>query len=92
MNTPWVDAAWVDEVVLTPLITQNAPVLGIRLANPNTATIFWPAPSTGFVLQQNSSLGTTNWTNVTNAVNVVGGTNTVKVQPAVSRQFYRLMN
>jgi hypothetical protein len=91
-NLAYSDAAWVDEVMLTPNITQaNPPYLGIDLANTNTVLIFWPASFTGFRLQQNSALTSTNWTSVTNAVNVVNGQNQVTVTPANSSLFYRLI-
>jgi hypothetical protein len=85
------DAGWVDEVVLTPAnVTTNSPVLSIAFANSNAVTLSWPAPSTGFILQQNSSLETTNWVNETNPTNVIGDQNEVSVTPAGSNQFFRL--
>jgi len=91
LNVPWVDAGWVDEVVLTPLNAQtNAPFLSIELLSTNAVLISWPASSTGFALQQSSALGTTNWVDATNPVNVVGGQNQVNVTPATSNQFFRL--
>ena len=85
------DAGWVGDVALTPLNTQtNVPVLSITFIGPNTVSLSWPAPSTGYVLQQNSSLETTDWVNVTNVVNVIGGQNQVDVTPAASMEFYRL--
>jgi hypothetical protein len=50
----------------------------------------WPFPSSGFVLQQNSDLGTTNWVNVTNAANFVGGQNQVLIPPSAGNDFFRL--
>jgi hypothetical protein len=89
---PFSDAAWVGDVSITPPVTQaNAPSLSIILANTNTVVIFWPAPSTGFILQQNSFLQSTNWTNVTNPINVVGEQNQVITSLSTSNQFYRLI-
>jgi hypothetical protein len=68
----------------------GAPRLRIFLTGTNTAVIAWPAPSTGFALQQNSNLITTNWITVPNATNVVGGENQVIISPPVGKQFYRL--
>jgi hypothetical protein len=91
-NISYSDAAWVDEVMITPITPPaSAPFLGIGLANTNTVVIFWSAPSTGFRLQQNSLLTGANWTSVTNAVNVVNGQNQVSVSPAKSSLFYRLI-
>jgi len=42
------------------------------------------------VLQQNSDLGTTNWVNVTNAANFVGGQNQVLIPPLAGNGFFRL--
>ncbi len=59
-----------------------------------SATISWPAPSTGFVLEQTSALLTpanTVWTPVGIAPTVSGGFNTVTITGAgVGQKFYRL--
>src|SRR4051812_27511969 len=44
--------------------TAGAPRLEISRTSTNTALISWPSLSAGFVLQQNSNLGSTNWVNV----------------------------
>jgi hypothetical protein len=67
----------------------NVPWLDIGLAT-NTINMVWPFPSSGFVLQQNSDLGTTNWVNVTNAANFVGGQNQVLIPPSAGNDFFRL--
>jgi hypothetical protein len=67
----------------------NVPLLDIGL-DTNTINIVWPFPSSGFVLQQNSDLGTTNWVNVTNAANFVGGQNQVLIPPSAGNDFFRL--
>jgi hypothetical protein len=91
-NVSYSDAAWVDEVMLALNITQaNAPLLAIDLTSTNTVLISWPAPSTGFRLQQNSTLSSASWASVTNAINVVGGQNQVTISPASSSLFYRLI-
>ena len=53
--------------------------------------ISWPAPSTGFVLQEAAQLAPGNWTNspVTPVVNL--GLNTVSVNPTSSARFFRLL-
>jgi len=50
----------------------------------------WPSPSSGFGLQQNSDLTTTNWTTVTSMPMDDGTTKSVKLDAAGSRLFYRL--
>ena len=59
-------------------------------ASGNTAVISWAAGVGGYVLQQNSSLATTNWVNVTNAVNLVNGQNQVVAPITSGARFYRL--
>ncbi len=70
--------------------TAGAPQLRIFLTRTNTAVVAWPAPSTGFVLQQNAALGTTNWVNTPTSPIVVGDENQLIVSPPVGRLFYRL--
>jgi hypothetical protein len=70
--------------------TPGSPLLTITGASPN-AIISWPAPSTGFVLQQNSDVNVTNgWSNVGISVVVTNGQNTVTVPANLARKFYRL--
>jgi len=66
------------------------PRLSIYSVDANTAVVAWRWPSTGFILQSNSDLGTTNWTTVTNAVNLVNGTNQVTISPLITSQFFRM--
>ena len=77
----------VDNVTVTPI-----PELNIGVADSNTVVVSWPAPSTGFVLQQNSTLGATGWVSMTNTVEVVNGQNQVTVSPATGNGFYRLLH
>ncbi len=70
--------------------TPGAPTLRVVLTTTNTVVVAWPAPSTGFSLQQNAALVTTNWATVTNVPAVVGSENQVIVSPPVGNQFYRL--
>lgn len=72
--------------------TPGSPVLRVALTTTNTAVVAWPAPSTGFSLQENSNPGTTNWTSVTNAVTIVGSENQIIVSPPFGNRFYRLKN
>jgi hypothetical protein len=58
-------------------------------AQTNTVIVSWFAdPQSGLVLQQSSDLGT--WTDTTNAVNIVNGTNQVLITPPTGAVFYRL--
>jgi hypothetical protein len=52
--------------------------------------VAWPAPSNGFVLQENTNLITTNWGAVTNLPVEVNGEKQVTVSPLVGNRYYRL--
>ena len=52
----------------------------------------WPAASTGFVLQENPVVNSTNWSNVSQTTNVVSGTNEVTIPAASGNLFFRLVN
>ena len=66
--------------------TNPAPTLGMAQSGGNLV-LWWPHPSTGFTLQQNSDLTTTNWTDATTAPVVV---NQVILSPPAGNIFYRL--
>ena len=70
--------------------TPGSPLLRVFLTATNTAVVAWPAPSTGFHLQQTADIGAPNWAGVTNTVNVVGGENLVIISPPTGNRFYRL--
>ena len=55
------------------------------------AVIIWPGVVTGYTLQENSSLTTTNWVNVPNAQILTNGVNMVTVPIGSSHEFYRLV-
>jgi hypothetical protein len=87
------DSGWLDQVSLT--VTNGgilSPILSIMTTTTNTVLISWPAPSTGFALQQTSTLSPTDWVEVTNSVDSVGGRNQVLITPATSGRFYRLLH
>lgn len=68
----------------------GAPSLRIFLTHTNTAVISWPSPSTGFNLQQNASLTTTNWGTPPQTVNDDGINRFIIVSPPTGKEFYRL--
>lgn len=70
--------------------SPGAPLLTVALTQTNTAVVSWPSPSTGFALQQNSSVGTTNWTDVGLSPNDNGTTKIVVVPASPGNKFYRL--
>jgi hypothetical protein len=67
-----------------------SPRLDIQLTSANTVVISWPAPSTGFNLQQNSTFSPTNWVDVTTAPVLTDGRKEVIVSPPIGTLFYRL--
>ena len=75
---------------LFALQTPGAPLLKIFLTSTNTAVVSWPAPSTGFSLQQNTDLSTTNWVAPAETVNNNGTVNFIIVSPPTGKRFYRL--
>lgn len=82
-----------DSVSSTPaiLIVNELPVkLLISLNNQNSAVISWPGSSVGYVLQENSDPGGTNWVEATNAVSVVNEMHQVTISPLADKRFYRL--
>jgi hypothetical protein len=68
------------------------PSLTIASSGSNSAMISWPSPSTGYFLQTNSNLATTNWTLYTGTIvtNGAGTTNSVAITPPVGNLFFRL--
>jgi len=87
---PYADAAWVGDVTLAAA-TATAPVLGIKVTGADAVLLYWPVSANVFRLQQTPTLSPANWTNSTNIVNQVNGTNQVPVAPAGLNLFYRLV-
>jgi len=76
---------------LNAVQTPGAPLLSIVKTTTNTVAVFWPSPSTGYVLQQNTnSVASVNWSNVVTAPIDNGVTKTVIVNPPTGNRFYRL--
>ena len=76
--------------IIAAVQTPGAPTLTVTLTTTNTALVSWPFPSTGFALEQNPVIGTTNWTSVTNSVSNDGSFNRVVVPANTGNKFYRL--
>lgn len=75
------------------LQTTPTPNLNIAPAS-NNLLLSWVIPSTNFVLEQNSDLTTTNWTDVTNTpvLNIANLHDEVTLPLTGSNSFYRLAN
>jgi hypothetical protein len=76
--------------LLSVVQTPDAPLLTITLTATNTAIISWPSPSSGFNLQQNGDLKTTNWVAPSETVADNGTIKYITVNPPVGNRFYRL--
>ena len=76
--------------IIAAVQTPGAPFLRVFLPTTNTVVIAWPAPSTGFSLEQKSDLNAASWGGVTNTPIPVGSEKQVIVSPPVGNRFYRL--
>jgi hypothetical protein len=70
--------------------TPGAPLLSIRSTATNTVVVSWPSPSTGFSLQQNTGLNTTNWVAPSESVTDDGTNKFIIVTPPAGNRFFRL--
>jgi hypothetical protein len=75
---------------LSVVQTPGAPALNIALTTINTALIWWPSPSSGWTLLQNSNLATTNWVAAPETVQDNGSIKFIIVNPPTAQRFYRL--
>jgi hypothetical protein len=80
--------AWLMQVAAFKV--ADDPLLRIRKTSPATAVASWPAPSTGFVLEQNPDLRLGTWVPVTDPVVVVGPDNEVTIPLTPGDLYYRL--
>jgi hypothetical protein len=80
-------------------ILDDTPAIIVQVSKPsprifptrsNTVVVSWPYPSTGWSLQQNSDLTTTNWVAPTNTVANDGTNNFIIANPSSGRMFFRL--
>ncbi len=78
------------ESLLTFKVTPSLPPLTITSSN-DLVIVSWPAPSTGFSLQQNNQLNTTNWVTPAETVTDTGTIKFITVHPSVGSRFYRLL-
>jgi hypothetical protein len=70
----------------------SSPTLQVAPTGNQAVLLAWPTNATGFVLQQNMALGSTNWATVTNAPVVVGSEEQVTLPASAAGSFYRLLN
>jgi hypothetical protein len=77
--------------IIAAVQMPGAPLLSVSLTSTNSVLVSWPYPSTGFSLQQNGVLGTTNWVGVTNTPAHIGEQWQVIAHPPAGNRFYRLV-
>ena len=58
--------------------------------NGSQLNLFWPAPSTGFALQETDQLASANWTNSLLTLTTTNGLNQISVAPTNAAKFFRL--
>jgi hypothetical protein len=79
---------WSDlEAVAVP----DEPWLTIERVALSSARVSWPAPSTGYVLQECVELRSGQWVNVSVTPQMVNGRNQVVITPLAGQRFYRLI-
>lgn len=71
--------------------TPGAPLLAIYPTRTNAVLVVWPSPSTGYSLQQNADVNTTNWVGVLQTPSDNGTVKSIVISPASGRKFYRLL-
>lgn len=77
--------------VIAAVQSPGAPFLSIGRTATNSVVISWPNPSSGYVLQENANLGTTNWSEVLATPAVVRDEKLVVVPLPAGNRFYRLV-
>lgn len=75
--------------IIAAIQTPGAPILTITRST-SFVIVSWPSPSTGFTVQQNADLNTTNWTVAPQTVADDGTNRFIIVNPPVGNVFYRL--
>ena len=68
----------------------DALAVAIRKLTNSAVAVSWPSSATGFALQANTNLTSTNWVTVTNLPVVVNGKNTITNETTNNATFYRL--
>jgi len=88
-NSGLMDLISANANVHTLTVLTNTQAARTNIAN--GTVISWPSPSTGFVLQQNSDLSTTNWTTSGLTIFDNGTTKSATNSPVTGSQFFRLI-
>ena len=81
--------------IIAAVQTPGSPLLTIASVSTNHVKLAWPATFSSFRVQQDASVGNTNWISVnTNSfpVTVANGSNTVTLPISGGNQFFRLVS
>jgi hypothetical protein len=89
-TAPLSSGAWLMQIAAFKALIPNAPQLRIFRTATNSAVLAWPGAASGFALQENSNVASTNWANATNVVRTVDSENQVIISPSASQQYFRL--
>ena len=81
-----------DDLTYSHYPDTTIPSLTIINTSTNAVVVTWPSPSTGFVLEDNTDLTTTNWMNVGLTPGDDGTNKSVTITPATGNRYYRLKN
>ncbi len=73
------------------VLTEGLPRLTAWGTSTNTVVVSWPSPSTGFTLQQNTNISTTDWVGIPQTVTDDGTNKFIIVNPPTGKRFYRLV-
>ncbi len=77
--------------IIAAVQTPGAPLLSVLLTPTNTVVVTWPSSSTGFKLQQNPAIETTNWNEVPGGTPpIVNGKFEYIVTTPAGNRFFRL--
>jgi hypothetical protein len=73
------------------IIDPSVPALAIKTGSASTLSMSWPSSSSGYSLQQNSSLGSrAGWTNLNVSPQIVGNQYVATVPIGIGVKYYRL--
>ena len=67
-----------------------APLLSVNVTNGHSLVLSWPFDATGFNLQQNGGINTTNWTAYVGTVSSNATTMSVTIPTSTGNKFFRL--
>jgi hypothetical protein len=80
--------------VVTSIPVRVAGIPSLKKLQPSFSggqlKLSWPAPSTGFALQETEQLTSANWTNSAATPSVSNGLNQISVNPTNTAKFFRL--